>query len=211
MEIEVVKGPIPYLIIKNMFNDQQYQSVWDEIMYLSSRGALQGPESTHAAHETDENGNRIFKKRGDGRFITDFFKNPLESNIIRALGEVYTTNIGDVFAPYFEESPWLVTMRNINYSDVLLQRYKNDDYYSSHKDHGAYTMVTHMYKTPKMFTGGDFYLCEFGKNIKVEMNNNQTVVFLSAFYHAVEPVVLQSDKLEDGRYTISHFLSSRLA
>jgi hypothetical protein len=207
MKIELYNDPVPHIIIDETFNEQQYKKVWDEIQYLSPK--MRGPEQTHAARDIKNlpDGSTEFagfKKRGTGVFLDSFFVNQSDSDIRRVYDEVFSDV--NLFNEVYKQNPAFLILKNVNHGSTLVQKYKDGDEYDSHKDSCVFSMVTLLYKEPKVYSGGDFCFTEFDQTYVVPLSNNQTIIFPSAASHKVSKVISESDKSEDCRYTVSTFM-----
>jgi len=206
MKVNLYNDPFPHIIIDDTFTEQQYKAVWNELQFLSPK--MKGPEHTHAAKDRKESPDGStefsFKKRGLGVFLDAFFVNLADSDISRAYDEAFSDP--KLFDEISKQCPFFLLLKNINHGSTLVQRYNDGDEYASHKDSCIFTMITLLYKEPKVFSGGDFCFTEFDQTYTVPLLNNKSVIFPSAISHKVTKVISESDKIEDCRFTISTFM-----
>ena len=107
----------------------------------------------------------------------------------------------------------------INYStwqEAVISRYGNGDFYHKHQDtrwdHITYRLVSLVYyvnKTPQGFKGGSLTLWKGAESLKIEPRHNRAVVFPSFMMHEVEPLTLDSDQWEDGRFSLNYWIGFR--
>lgn len=196
MNIKLIKEPFGHVIIENTFDENDMNALWDEILFLQFR-------MTNETSQAKSNfGSEV--KRGSGIFLDNFFLHPNHSVIFSLTRNLVTNKITEDASNldyYFK------LMHRIDNDSILLQCYKNGDYYLPHIDESIFTSVTLMHKEPKKFTGGDFYFPQY--NYKPQLKNNYTIIFPSTISHEVEEVKLNSTDPSDFRYTITMFLGNR--
>ena len=99
----------------------------------------------------------------------------------------------------------------------------NEEFYKVHKDSGKkhgtgtrkITFVYYFHNLPRQFTGGDLLLFDtdlkknkyIDKSTRIEPLNNSVLFFPSDFYHLVTPVLCETDRIENGRFTINGWLN----
>ena len=104
----------------------------------------------------------------------------------------------------------------INYStwqEAVISRYGNGEFYKKHqdtrRDHITYRLVTLIYyvnRVPEQFTGGSLILWQDAESLRIEPKHNRAVVFPSFTVHEVENVLIDSDKWEDGRFSLNYWM-----
>ena len=104
----------------------------------------------------------------------------------------------------------------INYStweEAVISRYGNCNFYRKHqdtrRDHITYRLVTLVYyvnRIPEQFTGGSLILWEGDESLTIEPKHNRAVVFPSFILHEVENVRMNSEKWEDGRFSLNYWI-----
>ena len=96
-----------------------------------------------------------------------------------------------------------------NNKSTLLSYYEDGDYYSAHQDASVLTAVTHIFKEPQTFQGGDLLFPDFNGEIKVR--NNHTVIFPGMINHSVTKVTMNDEDLNKkyGRFCMTQFLHFR--
>jgi 2OG-Fe(II) oxygenase superfamily len=65
---------------------------------------------------------------------------------------------------------------------------------------------TNVNRTPEQFTGGSLTLWESDQRLRVEPRHNRAVLFPSFTFHEVEPVHMNSEKWEDGRFSLNYWM-----
>lgn len=203
MDIEYVELPFPHLIIHNWYSDSELERIWKEIDFLTSESKLESPENTGGALDPHSQTN---KKNNYGLFLYEQYNNPKVSDIITLTTKLFDEN----FVNRIIGLHWI--FRYVKYSTkdtILLSYYENDSYYQSHFDTAMISACINLYKEPQKFTGGDLVFTEFDYKIKTE--NNRMIIFPSLFLHAVTPVKMNENSrfTGNGRYTITHFISTK--
>lgn len=186
------------LIVKDFFNDDELKLIWEELDFLTKRNTLLSYDKTGSA--TD--GNAQMVKRNHGIFLDTVYNYRAASNILTLNSKIF--GHGDEFSKH---DPIFRHVKNSTVDTTLLSYYEDGDSYGTHTDQSNLTILTWFYKEPKMFTGGQFVLDDFG--IEIEVENNMLMIIPGSYRHSVIPV-----KMEDktpysgmGRYCVSHFLS----
>jgi predicted 2-oxoglutarate/Fe(II)-dependent dioxygenase YbiX len=188
--------PFPHIIVEETFTNHEYKLIWDELMFLLPN--MKTPEKTGAARDLEGN----LHKKGIGVFIDQVYADRQFSNILTITRKLFAEEIREASNSldlYFKLFNKLTT------DSVLAQLYYNGDVYKSHTDDSLFTAVTLLHKTPKMYSGGEltFSLFDYCPNLK----NNQSIIFPSIIHHEVSEVKMQSNNLDDGRFTLSQLMS----
>lgn len=192
MNINLFTSPFPYIIVDNFFTEQEYQKVWNEIMYLAPK--MRTPDETAAAKVKKG----VFLKQGIGIFLEDIFRDPKDSDTFNISKKVFSDEvINEICSCHVLYAPF----RSITTTATLVQMYKNGDYYLPHRDSSLYTIVTLLHKEPKQYNGGDFKF--EGSHLPIPLTSNQTLIFPSIFEHEVTEVKLLSSHFEDARFTVT--------
>lgn len=192
MHIIAKREPFPHLIIENIFTEEEYSMVWNELMFITPK--MLSPEKTGAGQTLTGDS----AKRGKGIFLQHFFADRKMSDIYRISRKMFCDeirNVSNALGLYFQQYNKLV------YDSVLLQLYYNGDYYKQHNDDSVFTAVILLHKTPKLYTGGDLIFPQ--QNYNSNLMNNQAIIFPSIINHEVTEVKLQTNNYDDGRFTIS--------
>ena len=197
MKVTFFENPTPHLLLENVFTDQELDLVWKEIDFLHSN--FVSGETTSPAFDT--NTGEVLKKNM-GLFLYDIYADPSYSNIINYTnGKLY----GNKYLAEQWKIPWMKeSFLSVNWDAALISYYENSDYYKPHCDGANFTSLIWIWKEPKSFEGGDFFLDNHSHEMKVK--NNCGIVFLSAEKHSVSSVKMTKKTFENyGRYCISSF------
>lgn len=184
--------PVPHCIIRNYYNDEELEGIWEEIEFLKPR--LLEPGVTGAAE--DENGN--FKKNNRGIFLENVygesqnFSNILKINKLLGDPDILSNLKGKHwFYNYLTNS-----CDKLIYS-TLISYYSDGGYYKPHTDSAVATCISYHWREPKKFRGGDLYFGDY----RVPIENNCMIIFPSCTEHEVTPVD------GNGRCALTQFMS----
>ena len=199
----IKEHPIPHIIIDNFYTDEELKYVWEELEFLTVNGKLKDPSKTDSA--IDYTGKII--KQNKGLFLHHEYDSKDKSPIAYYTDKIYNSQ----FLEEIRYKHWLFNYMILsNHNTTLVSYYENGDYYDTHYDTSVLTCLIHLYKEPKLFTGGDLCLPDF--NYTIEDKNNRLLLFPSSVLHKVNPVsISETDKNScNGRYTITKFMGITL-
>lgn len=203
MNLEIKKVPFPYVIINDYFDQYELSRIWKELDFLTYEDKLFAPNKTGSA--TGEDGK--LKKQNAALFLDEIYPNRDISDILKYSRKIYDNQ---EVRTVISESCWHLKpwKDNISHFNTLLSYYDNSDYYEPHFDYGYFTVLIHLFKEPRRFTGGELYFPEF--NFILENKSNRLFIFPSQLDHQVKPINLSGDRFSgNGRYTITHFTHSK--
>jgi hypothetical protein len=201
VDFVVLTEPFPHVIINNSFTPEELKLIWVELQFLSQPHKLQPPEQTGTAWKLDSSGNRIFSKNNAGLWLDDIYKDRNLSDILKFNRKIFdATFIEDIVKQH-----WFFNyLKYCNNDMTLLSYYEDGGYYKPHPDVATITVVTHLFKEPRLFEGGDLSFPDFDYN--VGLVNNRTIMFPSIIEHEVSNVKVNSNEELSGRFTISQFI-----
>lgn len=194
MEVEFVKAPFPHVLIKNTFDKNKYDQIYNEIIELLPQTT--SPEKTGALPNT---------KKGNGCFvdyIPAYSTDRSRSKILTYTKELFSNKVIEVMQK--DECLFKYYYSATTCDWTLLQSYDDGDYYDPHIDIALFTCITLVYKEPKKYTDGELVFPQFEYNPKIE--NNQTIIFPSRIQHKVTPVNKKIKDIKFNRFTITKFL-----
>jgi hypothetical protein len=199
MKFTAYKEPIPYVIIDEVYNEEELQRIYRELEFLYPK--LLDPTRTGTA--TDKNNVPIKKNRGV--FLEDLYLLREFSDILTINRKLYTN---EVYDELIKASPLFSLIKSLNKDTTLVSYYENSDYYEPHSDSSIITTCTWFFQEPQNFTGGDFILSDY--NIRIPVRNNQAIIIFGSIRHEVTEIkMIDSSKICSGRFTLSNFISQR--
>lgn len=195
MKITLCKDPFEYIIIDNTYTEQELNLIFLELDFFCASKNFTVPVNTNTAKF--ENGE--IKKSNAGVFLDDVYKDRNFSNILKLNRKIFNLNV---------EQPSVIFnfLKESNFDKTLVSYYENNDYYKPHKDNSILTMLTYLYKSPKLFDGGDLLLNDY--EIAFEPWFNRTYIIPSVVQHEVTTIKMKDDDCGKGfgRYCITNFI-----
>ena len=191
------KQPIPYMLIKNYFNDNDMKSLLSELRFLTPKMTYQEPKNMPDGTKQNNQIN-----------LDDFYVNRESSNILNTINKIYND---EELKKNLRDISWFYNIWNYtNIDNTFVAYYENTDYYKAHRDISIISIMYWIWEEPKSFTGGNIHLTDY--DIELPLERNQMMIMPSSTYHAVDPIkmIKQADKLSGkGRYCIVRFLKMK--
>lgn len=197
MKVYLHKEPFHFLIIDDVYEEDELKLIWTELEYLYAIRdfSLLTPSDTRSA--TDNSGSYL--KNNLGNFLQDIYKDDKYSPIMTLNQKILHKNV------LCHPDSWFFNNLEYNAVGTLISYYDNGGYYQPHSDNALLTACTWFWKEPKQFTGGNFKFSEYG--IQLEIQNNCAVVFPSHITHEVESVSMEQHANKGyGRYCMTQFI-----
>lgn len=197
MKITLYKEPFHFLILDNVYTEDELKLIWTELDYLYAIRDLffLSPEKTKSA--TDSEGNLL--KNNFGNFLQGFYVDRKYSHLMTLNQKIYRDDI------IRHPDSWFFN-QEFNAEGTLISYYENGGYYKPHNDNALLTACTWFWKEPKKFTGGNFKFSEYDLQLKIQ--NNCAVIFPSHIFHEVEPVCISEEYANQGygRFCMTQFI-----
>jgi len=201
MNIEFIELPFPHIIVKNFYNETELSDIWKELEFLTNDRSLKIPEETDSAKTIDG----IVKKNNFGIWMDTIYTDRSISNILTHSRKIFDQNFMERVASFHFIFKNLITCNN---DSILMSYYEDRNYYKTHLDSAALTVLTNFYKEPKCFTGGDL-IFETYNNYTIPVENNRVIIIPSVIEHSVSAVNMDKNLTGFGRYTLAHFIKHR--
>lgn len=194
MKFTIVKDPLPYLYIEDIFSKDDLLLIYRELEFLQPK--LLAPEETGTAINDG-----VILKQNKGIFLDTLYSHRHFSDILSVNRELFTEQVLDALE---QCCPGYGLLRTSTNDGTLISYYEDSDYYKPHEDSASITIVSWFFKEPKNFTGGDFIFSDY--NIKTIPKNNSAVIFFSCYKHEVTPIKMINKALPcSGRFAMSLF------
>jgi len=193
MNIITNKTPFEYIVIDDMYSEDELKLIWREIDFLTPK--MKTPAQTGSAIDASNNS---YKKNANGLFLDAVYSDRSVSDLLtlnRKLFDEEIINEGKKLHPIFG------FMDFCNSDTTLLNHYTNGGYYAPHRDVAVLSSVT-FFIDDVGFTGGQFEFTDY--NVQIEQKNNRTVLFPSTVRHSVTQVQVPHNG--KGRYSMAQFL-----
>ena len=195
MKFTIVRDPLPYLYIEDIFSEEELPLIYRELEFLQPK--LLNPEKTGTARAD----NGAPAKKNKGIFLDELYSIRKFSDILTVNRKFFTY---DVINALEQCCPGYGLLKSSNLDSTLISYYEDSDYYEPHTDSASITIVSWFFKNPKNFIGGDFIFSDY--NIKTVPKNNSAVIFFSCFKHEVTPIKMINTTLPcSGRFAMSLF------
>jgi Rps23 Pro-64 3,4-dihydroxylase Tpa1-like proline 4-hydroxylase len=197
----IVRGlpePFPHLIIESMYNEEELDLIWEELVFLSKpHKFLKEDLGTDRTEEGEP------KSSSKSIHLDCVYTDRLTSNILTLNRKLFGREIMEKFA---EISPMCRSILSQNNDSTKIRYYENGDEYLPHTDVFNYTAITFFFKKPKSFEGGELIFPEF--DYTFECNDNNLILFPSCILHAANKVKMTNDTTcsGNGRYSMMQFL-----
>lgn len=203
-KVKVVKtGVTPFIVCDNWYTSEEEKNIWKELNWFSSQDNIERAENTYVAHDDDGKA----KSKASRFHIQEFFtpKGMQRSHIFNYMYKQRTQQFHDIVRHI---KPYCNSFFSTNSDSSLISYYEDSEYYDSHWDDYAWTMLIWFVREPRLFNGGDFEFTD--SKHKVKLKHNRALFFPSMFEHRVTPVKMHTQPKEVGygRYTITHFYIS---
>ena len=170
------KEPIPYLLIKNYFNDKDVDLMLKELRFLAPKMTfIDGTNLPSKDH-----------KKNTQIGLDDLYQDRETSNILNTMNKIYddselTQKLNDMSWFY---KVWEYT----NFDQSFVAYYENSDYYKAHRDMAVISIMYWLWEEPKSFTGGNIHLTDY--DIEIPLERNQLMIMPSSLHHSVDPVTM---------------------
>jgi len=182
-----------YIVIDNLFPDNELNDIWNELTHLDSIMNLQSVKNRRRQDAALD----LFS--GDGLTLDNVYMNRDYSSILKYNRKLWSDEIVEAFC---SAHPSNVHYSLCNLDSTFINRYRDSQEYKSHRDVASFTSSTVFVKGD--VAGGEFIFSEY--DIEIECKNNQCVVFPSWALHAVKEVKTK----EGARYSMAMFSSQTL-
>ena len=188
------KEPIPYLLVKNYFDDKDIESMLKELRFLTPKMSFQLPQKM--AEGTKQN-NQIN--------LDNLYGDRETSNILNVMNKIYDDK--KLIETLHDMSWFYKVWKYTNLDQTFVAYYEDTDYYKAHRDIAVISLMYWLWEEPKSFTGGNVHLTDY--DIEIPLERNQLMVMPSSTKHAVTSIKMinNNEKFSGmGRYCIVRFL-----
>ena len=200
LEVLAYTKPFPHLIIKNFYNDEELELIWDELKFLTRPGKLL---------EAKDFGGVVGKTNSHALFLDRLYDNKdrIISNILTVNRKLFDTEILRVFSDLHD---CCSIAKYCNYDVTKVRYYHDGEYYKPHTDRSIQFLgFSYFYKEPKKFEGGEIYFPDY--NYEYSCDNNSMIILPGWVTHGVRTVKITDSAYYDGwgRYAITSFFGNQ--
>jgi hypothetical protein len=121
MNIEYFETPVPYIIVRNWFNEQELEQVWEELQFLTYGNKLRGPILTNSA----KTGDGQVKKHNHGLFLDEAYTDRGLSNILTVTRKLWNPEFLETIEKHHFVFKYL---KKSNQDSTLMSYYEDGDY-----------------------------------------------------------------------------------
>ena len=191
--------PFPHILIHDMYDEVEMSKIWKEFDLFTVANNFLDPEKSDSAVNVD---GKLMKNNLCIK-VDQYYRDRLSSPLLTVNRKLWSPEIVDLSNKHWALNPHY----RCNEDTTLVSYYENSHYYEPHFDCFNVTALTHFYKDPKCFSGGDLYFPEFD-NYTLTTFNNRCIMFPSSIRHGVTEVEMNESNLGLGlgRWTVSQFM-----
>lgn len=182
----------------DFFNEDEQKEIFFGLEKIHELNFFLPPEHTGSAKKDG-----VILKKNSGYFL---IPSQIEHEEIEKLYKIILKIFSGTTTEYANLGLWESTILNTSKHNILISYYENNDNYEEHRDESIFTVLMWFYRSPKQFSGGDLYLPEIEKEVKVK--NNRILIIPSRALHSVSKVKMDQCESHEkmGRYCITLFL-----
>ena len=181
-EYVIRQEPIPYMLVKNYFSEDDVEKMLKELRFLTPKMEFLDGVNLKKGHKKNTQIN-----------LDDTYKNRKISNILNTMDKIYNDSelIKNLKITSWFYNVWEWT----NLDNTFVAYYEDTDYYKAHRDIAVVSIMYWLWEEPKSFTGGNVHLTDY--DIEIPLERNQLMIMPSSIKHAVDPIKMihKVDKL----------------
>lgn len=208
MNIVEMNTDISFLVLENVYSQQQINSIWKELEIFVDKDIFLDPEQSGTARYDD--GTPM--KKNKAVFVDQIYSQEFRhmSSIISYPEQVLLN--AEVKNMMQNVHPAFGTIFAANQHSTLVSYYESTDMYDFHFDYAAYSTLSYFFKEPQKFSGGEIVFRVNEEILEIPVKNNMSIIFPSSYYHKVNPIVMEEKDMGKGlgRFCISQFLGVSL-
>ena len=196
------EGPFPHLIIKNFYNPEELELIWEELKFYTKPGKLL---------EAKDFGGVVDKTNSHAIPLDAVYINDKKNKVnYRKLSNILTVNrklfLPAILEPFSKIHDCCSIAPLVSYDITKIRYYHDEEYYEPHIDKTfQFLAFSYFYKEPKKFEGGELYFPKYDYEVPCE--NNSIIILPGWVQHGVKKVSIKDSDYYDGwgRYCISSF------
>ena len=212
LECDVYKEPFPHLIVKNFYNEEELELIWEELKFYTHPGKL---------YDAKDFGGIVDNTNSKAIILDQLYRNyshkqsenvngnpnyRLMSNILTVSRKIFESGILDVFSNIHG---CCSIAKFANWDATKVRYYHNGEYYEPHTDKSMqFLAFYYIHKEPKKFSGGEVSFPQY--NYEYSCDNNSLIMFPGWVEHGVKEVKIEDSDYYDGwgRYAITSFFGN---
>ena len=191
--------PFPHLIIKNFYNKEELELIWEELKFFTKFGKLL---------EAPGFGGIPNKTNSHALILDEIFSYQRNlSNILTVNRKLFRSETLKIFSK-IHDCCGIASKAN---NDVTKLRYYHDgDYYEPHTDKTVQFLgFSYFFREPKKFEGGELIFPKYDYTFSCD--NNSLIMMPGWVEHGVSKVSIKDSDYFDGygRYAVTSFFSNK--
>ena len=202
VNVEAYYDPFPHLIIRNFYNQEELDLIWEELKFYTKPGKLLSAKDYLGV---------VGSTNAKALFLDDVYKNNGDSGLnYRNISNILTVNrkifYSGILSTLETLHPCCAKASQCDWDITKVRYYHNGEYYDAHTDITMnFLAFSYFHKEPKKYMGGELYFPQY--DCEFDCENNSTIIFPGWVEHAVKEVsIADSDYFGGyGRYAITSF------
>jgi len=201
----IFEKPFPHLIVKNFYDREELELIWEELKFYTKPGKLL---------EAKDFGGVVDRTNSKALWLDKVYSNSPDSPNYRHLSNILTVTrkifTSDVLKVFSEIHDCCCIAKESNFDITKVRYYHNNEYYGAHTDRTVqFLAFSYFYKEPKKFSGGELIFPKYDYELTCE--NNSIIIFPGWVEHGVSKVKIEDSDYYDGygRYAITSFFGSK--
>ena len=182
--------PFPHMIIKNFFNEEELELIWQELDFYTHPGKLLKAENfggivgyTNSSAIILDQIYRNYSKVTNETINGNPNFRPI-SNILTLNRKLFESGVLDALADVHDS---VSLVNQSNWDSVKVRYYHNGEYYDAHTDKAMqFLAFYYINKEPKKYTGGEVYFPKY--DYEYGCDSNSIIVFPGWVEHGVKKV-----------------------
>jgi len=190
--------PFPHLLLKNFYDAEELNMIWQELKFLTKSGKLLDPIRYGGESMCFTNSKTLI--------LDDIYGIRRMSNILKCYRKIFHEYILGLFSEIHDSC---LRMKYSNGDCTQIRYYHDGEYHKPHTDAAMnFLAIFNFYKEPKKFSGGELYFPKY--DYEFSCPNNSMIIMPSWVKHGVREVKIKDSDYYDGngRYTITTFMDN---
>lgn len=203
VNVDAHYAPFPHLIIRNFYNQEELDLIWEELNFYTKPGKLLSAKDYLGV---------VDYTNAKALLLDEVYRNYEKQDGVnyRKLSNILTVNRkvfdGDILGVLETLHPCCARASRSTWDTTKVRYYHNGEYYEPHTDISMnFLAFSYFNKEPKKYTGGELYFPEY--DYEFDCANNSIIIFPGWVQHGVKEVsITDSNYFEGyGRYAITSF------
>ena len=203
VNVEAHYKPFPHLIIRNFYNQEELDLIWEELKFYTKPGKLLSAKDYYGV---------VDYTNAKALLLDEIYLNYEKQDGVnyRKLSNILTVNRKvfdpDILSVLETLHPCCARASRSTWDVTKVRYYHNGEYYESHTDISMnFLAFSYFYKEPKKYTGGELDFPEY--DYQFDCENNSIIIFPGWVEHGVKEVNISDSNYFEGygRYAITSF------